>query len=483
MTTAANPTNETLDLLKAAQAAPDEALAKSFTQSNALVAFNLEGPSKKLYPVLTPNRNRIARNSNGKGTAVNWKAVTAINPSGVGAGVSEGNRGAVIDQTTADYAVGYKGVGLENSVTFEADYAGKSYEDAKALATQQLLQATMISEERIITFGNGSRALGTTPTPSLVANGSGGTFSAATFSVICVALTHAGFRRASLAAGVPGLVTKTNADGSVDTFGGGAAQKSANATVAVGASGSIAASVVAVFGAVGYAWFVGAAGSERIAAITTVNKVTLTSAPGAGQLASALTAADYSTNALIYDGLFTYASNPALGGYQKSLDGATLTSDGAGGIVEFTAMFQWFWDTWKLSPNELEMSATTALKINALVIANNGAPLIRFTAPATDQHGMLTAGVAVGSILNPITNTVVKLVVHPDAVPGTIMAKTFELPYPASGVSNVIEIELRREYYQLEWPLRTRKYEFGVYCDGVLKHYAPFAWGAICNIG
>ena len=41
----------------------------------------------------------------------------------------------------------------------------------------------------------------------------------------------------------------------------------------------------------------------------------------------------------------------------------------------------------------------------------------------------------------------------------------------------------RRDYYQLEWPLKTRKYEYGVYFDGVLQNYFPPAFGMITNIG
>ena len=42
---------------------------------------------------------------------------------------------------------------------------------------------------------------------------------------------------------------------------------------------------------------------------------------------------------------------------------------------------------------------------------------------------------------------------------------------------------MRQDYYSLEWPLKTRKYEYGVYADGVLQHFAPFSMGIITNIG
>ena len=40
----------------------------------------------------------------------------------------------------------------------------------------------------------------------------------------------------------------------------------------------------------------------------------------------------------------------------------------------------------------------------------------------------------------------------------------------------------RREYHQIEWPLRSRKYEYGVYVDEVLQHFFPPALGVISNI-
>jgi hypothetical protein len=56
------------------------------------------------------------------------------------------------------------------------------------------------------------------------------------------------------------------------------------------------------------------------------------------------------------------------------------------------------------------------------------------------------------------------------------------LPYPLSGVSNVIEKHYRQDYYQIEWPLRKRRYESGVYVDGALAHYFPPATAIINNI-
>ena len=51
------------------------------------------------------------------------------------------------------------------------------------------------------------------------------------------------------------------------------------------------------------------------------------------------------------------------------------------------------------------------------------------------------------------------------------------LPYPLAGVGNLMQIRTRQDYYQIEWPLRTRRYEYGIYADEVLQHYFPPALG------
>ena len=59
----ANLTAETLELMKVAQSSPDP-LIKSFVQpgtaTTGVQAYNLEAPSKKLYPVDTPLRNSLS---------------------------------------------------------------------------------------------------------------------------------------------------------------------------------------------------------------------------------------------------------------------------------------------------------------------------------------------------------------------------------------------------------------------------------------
>jgi hypothetical protein len=51
--------------------------------------------------------------------------------------------------------------------------------------------------------------------------------------------------------------------------------------------------------------------------------------------------------------------------------------------------------------------------------------------------------------------------IHPNMPAGTILFTSKSLPYPVSGVGNVFQVRTRQDYYQIEWPLRARRYEYG----------------------
>ena len=101
-------------------------------------------------------------------------------------------------------------------------------------------------------------------------------------------------------------------------------------------------------------------------------------------------------------------------------------------------------------------------------------------------QGSVVGGTLVRSYLNKFTMNgaqEVPIRLHPNIPPGTIMFTSSRIPYPLSNVTNVLQIRARRDYYQIEWPLRTRKYEFGIYSDQVLQNYFTPAFGVIKNIG
>ena len=117
------------------------------------------------------------------------------------------------------------------------------------------------------------------------------------------------------------------------------------------------------------------------------------------------------------------------------------------------------------------------------MINGGGAPLFRFN--ENGGGNQLTAGGVVKSYFNPFSmsgGSEIEVMLHPNVPAGTIIFITKEIPYPLSNVQNVLQMKLRRDYYQIEWPLRTRRYEYGVYFDGTLQNYFPPAFGMITNI-
>ncbi len=489
-------TKETIELMKSAQSEAN--IQKAFAQPGSpvegLQTYDLTAPSQKLYPVLTPLRNRIPRVGGGRAIQANWKAITGINTSNQRAGVAEGQRGGAIEQTTVERMAAYRGFGLENFVTFEADYAAKGFEDIKAQAVTQTLQATMIAEEMMILGGNTTLKMGVTPTPTLVAStDAAGAISAATLSVICVALglqaywDVAGANNGAVgqaldiaSAKVPGEITRQNTDGTTTTFGGGSAQKSAAGSVTVGAAGKkVTASIPAVRGAVAYAWYWGVAGSEKLGAVTTAAKVEITANAAGTQAASELTK-DNSTSSLEYDGLLTQIALPDSGGYFSDKRAGALTSDGAGGVYEFEEAFIHFFTRYRLSPDTVYVNARDLVSLTKLIIGNSGAPLIKLNVDISNTNN-IRAGTVVGSYLNKVTGDELNIVVHPNLPAGSYLFYSSRLPAYVQGATSPIQIRTRQEYYQIEWPLRTRKYEYGVYADAVLQCLFTPAFGLITN--
>jgi hypothetical protein len=492
---------ETLALVKAAQGQPSDEVAKSINLATGLVAYDLQAPAKNLYPVNTPLRNSIPRVGGGTGPATNWKQVSAITGSGLDADpwVPEGVRAGRMSYTTADKAATYVTIGEEDQITYEARSASQGFEDEQAKMVMRLLQKQMLKEESAILGGNKNLALGTSPTPTLSAGGSGATLPAATYVVYCVALSFNGYRNllaAGNVTGVQGQITVTSADGSTFNLNSGNAGKSAApAGQAVTLGQTLSATVVPLKGAVAYAWYAGLAGSEKLEKVTTQSWVQF-SAPlaGTGQAATAVTGTDRSSNSLAFDGFFASAAGSSSLAYFNQLatgtagTGTLLTASGRGSVNEIDAMLRSMWDNYQVSPTVLYVNSQELANISAKVLSTSSAPLLRYNVgPDGGTTGFSSAG-AIDSYYNPFAmnpgGVKIPVRLHPMLPAGSILAYAENLPvqYQSNNVPNVAEVKTRQDYYQINWPLKTRAQEVGVYAEEVLAIYAQFAIGLICNI-
>ena len=263
-------------------------------------------------------------------------------------------------------------------------------------------------------------------------------------------------------------------------------------------SASRALSVAVLNGAVSYAWFVGPAGAETLQAITSLNSVAISAPLLSGQQTAASITADSSRNpTLAFDGLLTVGFNPVNSAYVQSLatgtagTGTFLTASGRGSVVEIDNMLIQMWNAYRISPTVLYVNVQEQKNITVKCLTNASGPLLRYTVGADGGEGGpygISASGLVRWYYNPFSvdgGFDIPVRVHPDLPPGTILALCERLPvwYQSNQVPNVAEVLTRRDYYRVDWPLRTRRREFGVYSEEVLAVYAPFGVGILTNIG
>ncbi len=499
--------------------------ADTISQATNLLWYDLKPFVASMYPYreLIPRISRLPRVSADGGNAYHWKRINAINVNGTSSGVSEGNRGARIAISEQDMVAFYKTLGLESSVTFEARLGARNLNpEALGLSIQAQLRSLMIQEEQLLINGNAGFPLGTTPTPTLTAGavaGQTGTWGTATAYVVCVALSGMGnlgystYSSVTNTGGVPGQITKINADGSTDTFGGGSAKPSAEASVATTGTNCVTATVTVVPGATAYAWYTGTAtGVLYLSGITPSNQAIFTvnaatTKQPIGNLKVGAVYLDNSTDVLVPDGILPQiygailgpdpgrfmATNPLIPtGVSLSAGGSLLYNMAAGNtgltisgtnFTELDTVLRAAYDQYKIGFDRILISAADDFDTFGAMLGQNSATTpFRMLFDADETSGRIVAGRKVTSYFNKAFSNTLDVEVHPYVPQGTIILWSDRTPYEVSGVSNLLEAHVRQDYYQIQWPWRSRRYEYGVYVDEVFSMYFSPAFAVITNI-
>lgn len=517
---------ETIDLTKQifSGAAVGGVEKAGITTSLTLQGYELEGPSKKLYPVLSPLRNLFARTKSPIGSpTVNWRAITAINAALLKPSVAEGTRNSAITYTEVNRSATYKSFGYDDSISQEAVWTGRNFEDVRAVSALVCLQNTMIGEETLILGGNSSTNAFTTtgPVVTIAQASGGGAWSTNTdVYVKCVALPLYGWLNSLGTIYNNSDLTQALADH------GGLSASAAHVTLTANTY-TVYVSVPPFNAGTCYAWFVSTNtsasdpgdASRYLAAITTVPSASFTAAASTSNYTANNVTSDTSGDANAYDGIlsqllpqantFTTLSSTALAsGTLKILSGGTtppntivfdmlnsasttssvggtvLTADGAIGIKEFDLVLKTLWDKVRIGPTLIVMNSQEALSITRVLGASTSA---RF-ANAWGDKG-ITGGAYIQGYVNKFTGSqtpgnpdVIPFLIHPYMPPGQILFLSERLPYPNSNVANVFEVEMMQEYADYEWAMTTRAYVHGVYAMGALKLYFPAGCGMIRGI-
>ena len=505
---------ETIELVKQAFAKGSESISNAgITTSLGLVGYNLEAPAQNLYPVLSPLRNRIPRTKAPVGSlAANWKAVTGINTANLEASATFGTRNSAISYTEVDKAATYKTFGLDDTVQHESVWLGRGFDDVRARSTLSTLQATMIEEEKLLLGGlDDVKTLGTTATPTAGTAAGGGTWGGATNYIQCkvVALPLYGWLNSD-----PGVLTAL-----------GPRRSALSAKVAIqlaATTETITFTVAPKNGAVAYAWFVAdkatndATDAELLlAAITTVPSARFTGPASGGNLA-ATGIVDASGRSIAFNGIMPQILNPLTTLTTVSTEtsgvlkrgtagtdatnalvydmtssvtalGTVLTSDNAGGIVEFDKILKALWDYSRIGPSLILMHSQEALSATKIILGSTTGATSRINLEFGDKG--ITGGMFVNGYLNKFTGSmtpgspdVIPFLIHPYMPPGTVVFLSERIPYPNANVPSVFEMEMQQEYTDFEWAMTQRQYEHGVYAMGVLKHRFPAGCAIIRSI-
>lgn len=474
-------TQETLAAIAKSQAAgptmsgdilKQDATTTGITTALGVMGYDLESPYKSLFPQNAILPSIIPRIGGFFGNAIHWKAITKINAGKLKAGVAEGVRNSALQTTEVDKQATFKTIGLDDFTNDEAVWMGRQFADPKAMSVANTMIALKLQED-ILDLGGNVTAIGKPSATGFTAvdSANAGPFVAATaydFSVS--ALTLYGY--------INGATGHASADAVDETDG-------RNLTTYTTGGGKTSATLAwaAVRGAVAYNVYIGThSGTLYYAFTTTQTKITIDSTvlaalPGSGNVPNT---ADQTADALSYDGLIPQIAVSGNGAYFKDLQGATLTADNAGGVVEWDAALKSIYDaTVGVSPTKVLVSSQEAQNALKRIAGAGGSSTSLRINVALGPDGRITGGTYLGSYLNKFSQSQIDIITHPKMPPGNTLFLSEKLAYPNNNVPNVIDIAVLQGITQYDWARVQRRDEYGVYGSQVLRLFFPAGQGLI----
>jgi hypothetical protein len=459
-------------------------LQRSFTAGNlgigsvyGLVPFDLRAPSRLIYPVYTVYRNKLPRPA-GQGTSMQERVFTGVSGSQTGGQsaldisitelVSTGsstfgtwplNLPGAGSQTEVNLNVPYRFFGLTEQLSWLAQFAGQGFEDISALANLILLQEMMLNEEYQLISGSVQNL--TAPTAPTV------TVRAAQSNEVALGTT----------------ITSVEVS-AVNYFGSTAVSAATTFTVAAG-------QVVDVFwtgtaGALAYNVYYAVSGTYYLYGTIGGVKVTLQgAAPTSGSLTPP--AADTGTGKSTRmegiiptltglsaaAGIYPNTPSPWQGGYVNSNVGTHLSYNAI--YVALKAL----WDSsnttpgaFKADPGEIVSSGSDIANLSQDVISQGSATNYELFIQQGDV-GNVTVGAAVSQFQNPLTRSLLKLVVHPFYYQGNADLLTYQLPQTWSNVANAWEMTCVQDYVSIAWPVIDATFRYSIFLYGALTAHAP----------
>jgi hypothetical protein len=347
--------------------------------------------------------------------------------------------------------------------------SNKTFEDISALANLLLLQEFMLNEEASH-LGATSIALTAPSAPTLTARAANSGETALT-----------------------GVTTNVFVEVSANTFFG---------TTAAGSSQSVAWSsgqvvdvqISPVAGAQFYTIYVstGASAGTYYQMATNVGGLYYTLQ---GALASSGTAAPSSDSGTSsgndQEGLTSVLSGHAASGgsaiYPSNWQ-AGYFNQSTGDTLKTSVLnnaFQQLWDgtgntygAYRADPVEIIAEGGDVMRLSNDVVQQGTATNYRLFVEQTEVPGV-RLGAAVSEFQNPITRSVVRIVVHPWTPQGSAYLMSYTMPFAWSNVSNVCEFVTVQDYLSISWPVIDASFRYSMFLYGALVVNAPFYCGLI----
>lgn len=474
--------------LKAAEADLVKDLSLTTPLSTGLVAFDLEAPSKKIFPRMTPLRNRVPR-QRGIGTSRRFKRITGISGTGTGVatirpGITDATttafgslnliRGSKVGYQADEKTIPYKQNSISDLVNWSAQFAGQGYEDLRQLSQTTVLYASMLSEERLILNGRGTDSgfVGALAVPAGV-----------TLAVRAAVAGETG-NSANIASYFV-YVTAENGE-----FGESNSSTVVSTTGMAASTGNVVDVTIGtdVAGATGYKVYAGTVTGQANAFFigrTGYNKFTIQFTGGGtgGAINTGATAptTDTSGSAQDYDGLLSIlgggSSIAGAAGYSTRINSAfSSTNPGSELETAFSAM----WVANKADPDDAFLAGQDRKQLSDLLKTASSANY-RLAISQSETGNAVLGSVVVG-IQNEVTGKMVNLEVLPWLVQGNAMIASWTLPFPDSQVPSTVEMTNVQDYMAVQWPVIQFTYDISSYWFGNLTFYAPSYWGLIQGV-
>lgn len=457
---------------------------KSFTAGNlgigsvyGLVPFDLLAPSRLIYPMYTVFRNKLPRPA-GQGTSRQERVFTGISGSQTGGqGVvdisipelvqTNGSLAATSwplnlpqsgSQTEQSLNVPYKFFGLTESLSWLAQFAGQGFEDISALANLILLQEMMLGEEyQMLAATSTPLATPGQPTATVRTAGSNETALNTTLTAVKVAATN---------------------------YYGSTAASTASTSFSVSSGQVVDVTIPTSPGALTYTIY-GYDGTSYYQLATGVGGVKYTLQGGTLPATVTPPASDTGTGS----GTRMEGIIPTLAG--KSASAGVYPQNWQGGYVNqsvgthlsynvlYTALDALFESNgsnspgaFRADPAEVVGNGGDIMRLSNDVISQGSATNYRLFLEQGDVPGV-RVGAAVSEFQNPITRSIMKMVVHPWLTQGTAMLMTYQLPQTWTNVANAWEMTMVQDYVSIAWPVIDATFRYSLFMYGALVSHAP----------